>query len=92
MDRDGVPGVVDEELLSRLVVLAKGDVEGPEPRPVPEAELAVLIAVGVVLPVFLPETLEGHMLSGELGADIIEGGHVPPLRGEGDARGEKEVL
>jgi hypothetical protein len=92
VDRDGVPGVIDEELLSRLVVLAKGDVEGPEPRPVSETELAVLIAVGVILPVFLPQTLKGHMLSRELGADIIEGMHIPPLRREGDAGGKKKIL
>ena len=92
MDRDRAAGVVDEELLPRLVVPAKGDVETLRPCLIPEAKLAVLVALGIDLLVFLPEALEGHVLSLELLVEVVEGRHVPLRCVQGDGRGEEEVL
>ena len=52
--RDGLPGVVDEHLLARTVLLAHHHVERPRERPVPLAELAVLQPLGVGRLVLVP--------------------------------------
>jgi hypothetical protein len=54
--------------------------------------MAVLVAFGVLIFVFMPEELEGDMRPRELLTDVIEGGHVPLFNIEGYARREKEVL
>ena len=78
MDRDRVAGEVDEEFFAGLIVLPEGDVEGIGPRPVAQAELAVLVAFGVLIPVLFPEELEGDVLFPELCMKVCIGGHVPP--------------
>src|SRR5664280_1750233 len=54
MDGDCISRIVDEEFFSRLVVLTERDVERFFPVTVSQTELAVLIAIGVLLPVFMP--------------------------------------
>jgi len=92
VDRDGVAGEVDKKLFSCFIVLAQRDIEGLEPCPESQAELAVLVAFRVLLLVFMPKELEGDVLSRELVADVIEGGHVPPFHFKGNARRKKAVL
>jgi hypothetical protein len=89
---DGIAGKIDEELFSCLVALVKGDIEGLKPCSISQAELAVLVSFGILFLVFMPEELEGDMLSREFLPDVLKGRHVPPLHIERDGGGEKEVL
>lgn len=64
-------------------------IEGFYPCPVSQAELAVLVSVGVLLTVFVPEELERHVLSGEFFVYIIEGRHVAPFHRERTVDGKR---
>lgn len=92
MEGDRITGVVDEEFFSCFVILAKRDVEHTSPVPVAQTELAVLVAFGILLLVLMPEKLESDMLSFQFRVDIIEGRHVPLLRGQKNGGREKQVL
>lgn len=92
VNADGVAGKIDEQFFSRLVCLAHGDIESFYPCPVSQAELAVLVTVGVLSAVFVPEELERHVLPQEFLVYIIEGRHVAPLHRERDGGGEEKAL
>jgi hypothetical protein len=68
--RGGLPGIVNEELLSGPVLLAHDEIEFLTPPPVLLTEPAVLIALGVGLLVFLPQEKERDPLSPELPVDL----------------------
>src|SRR5439155_12205556 len=61
MDGDCRPGVVNEELLTGLVVLPQHHIQLLPPPLVEFAEPAVTVAVGVRLPVLLPGQLQRQM-------------------------------
>jgi len=92
MDRDRISCIIDKTFFPRFVVLAAGDLECFQPCTVAETELTVLIALGVVLPVFMPEQLEGNTLSGKLLMDVLEGRHIPSCNRQGNGRGKKQIL
>jgi len=58
--------VIDEELLSRSMLLPKTPIEGREPGPIEITEAAVLIAVGMLRLVLLPEQRQGDALARQL--------------------------
>jgi hypothetical protein len=74
-DGDRLAGVIDEELFSCEVFLPEGDIEFFHPVAIEEAELAVLIPLGVILSVLVPQQLEGDRLPLQLPEKIIHGGH-----------------
>lgn len=59
-DRDGLAAVVDEQPLAGRVSLTQGDGQGLGEGPVMQAKRAVLVALGMSLPVFLPQQFQGH--------------------------------
>ena len=61
LDRDGRPGVVNEELFAGAVLLAENDVELAPPALVEFAETAVAVAVGMSFDVLFPQQLQGHV-------------------------------
>ena len=67
---DRVPGVVDEHLLARTVLLAHHDVDLRGPRPVPRTEPAVLHPLGMNRLVLLPQQCERHPLATQLAVDL----------------------
>ena len=62
-DRHGVPGVIDEQLLTGAVILAHDHVQLALPGPVVLTEPAVLVTLRVLYPVLLPEQKQGHVLA-----------------------------
>ncbi len=68
-DVDRLPGVIDEDLLARLVLLTQHGIELCGPRAIENAEPRVLIPVGIRALVLLPEQLERHALALELAVD-----------------------
>ena len=74
VDGDAQSRKVDEQLLTGLVVLAHGDVEGLTPVAIELTELAVFVPVGVLLSVFDPQQRLGHCLLGELRLHLREVG------------------
>ena len=56
----GLAGVVHKELLTGAMLVPHHHVESRRPGPVVLTEPAVLVAVGVLLLVFLPQQVEGH--------------------------------
>lgn len=65
-DVRGLPSVVDEQLLAGTVVLAHYHIEGLAPLPIARAELGVLVPVGVLRLVLLPQQHERDALALEL--------------------------
>jgi hypothetical protein len=62
---EALSGEVGEELLAGAVLLLHDHIDGTAKRPVEEAELAVLVAVGVLLFVFEPQEQQGHPLAAQ---------------------------
>ena len=58
----GRAAVIDEKLIPGAVFLAHGTIQGLAPLPIEFAELAVLVAGGLTLFVFLPQQHEGEVL------------------------------
>ena len=58
-DLHGLPGIIDEELFSGPIFLAKAGIELFGPLMVEAAELTVLVPLGILLLVFMPEKLKG---------------------------------
>src|SRR5690606_13902251 len=69
-DLDGLPGIVDEELLAGAMLLPHDEIDSAAPVAVAIAEAAVLIAVGMYGLVFLPQQHERHALAAHL---LMEG-------------------
>ena len=84
---DSVAGVVDEEFLAAEVRLAHRDVDRLSESSVVLAELGVLVAVGVLVLVLLPQEGQGDVLAPELGSDT-----TTPIEFEAWARGADEML
>jgi hypothetical protein len=68
--RDGLPGVVDEDLLARLVLLAQHRVARLLPRAEAGDKLRVLVAVRVIGLVLEPQELERHAAPAQLLLDV----------------------
>jgi len=68
--RNAVAGVVDEELLAAVVRLAHRQIELRGEAMVVLAELGVLVAVGVLLLVLLPQERERDVLASQLRGDV----------------------
>ena len=77
-DRDRLPGIVNEQLLARAVLLAHHHVELRRPRPVQLAEPAVLHPLGMRLLVLLPQQRERHPLAAKLAVNAAPVGHRKP--------------
>ena len=70
--RHRLPGVVHKHLLPGLVLLPHAQIQLLFPPAVELTELAVAVAVGMVLPVLLPQKLQGHPFALELKVDLVE--------------------
>src|SRR5579883_3225918 len=70
-DRERQPGPVDEQLLAGPVGLPEHHIEVPLPPAIPLTEAAVLIAVGIRVPVLLPEQAERHAFATKLAVDLL---------------------
>jgi len=64
VNRNGIAGPIDEQLLSSLVLLAQHDVLLAAPALIQLAEAGVAIAVRVGLPVLLPQQLLSYVRMG----------------------------
>ena len=73
-NRDGVSGIVHEELLAGAVFLPQHQIQLAAPARVQITELTVLIALRVHLLVLVPEQHQGHMLVSA--ALLMDGGEV----------------
>lgn len=62
--RHGLPRIIDEQLLARPMLLAQTPIQGLEPDAIPVAEAAVLVAVGMLVLILLPQQGEGDPLAG----------------------------
>jgi len=78
-DGDSLAGVINKELFPGPVFLTEGDIELFDPLAVTVAELAILISLGVVPFVLVPQKLEGDSFSLELLEKVVHGRHVAPL-------------
>jgi hypothetical protein len=58
----GLPSVIDEQLFSGPIFLAKAGIQFFGPLMVKTAELAVLVSFEILLPIFMPEKLKGNAL------------------------------
>ena len=76
-----LPGVVDEQLLADAVLLAHHHIQLALPGPVVVTEPAVLIALRVHQPVFLPEQCQGHARAAQFGMYPRPIGQWPLLAG-----------
>jgi hypothetical protein len=72
--RDGVAGIVDEQLLAGTMGLPHRHRQIGRPAPVKIAETAVAVAVRVAGDVFVPQDLQRHMLALQLPV------HISPVR------------
>jgi hypothetical protein len=63
-ERDGVAGIIDEQLLASPVLLAQHHVQAPMPAPVQLAKAAVAVAVRVRLAVLVPHQLQRQVRVG----------------------------
>ncbi len=91
-DRHGLPGVVDKQLLARLMHLAHGALEALRPRAVLDAKTRVLVGLRVTAGVLLPQQHQGHagafellVNDREIGGELIAGARhrravQPPLQ------------
>ena len=77
VDGQGRAGEVQEQLLTRSVVLAQHHVQPPLPLPGVLDELGVLVALGTALFELHPEQLQGHPLTPQLPVDL---GPAPAAR------------
>ena len=64
VNRNRGPGVIHEHLLAGAVLLPQYQVELFEPSPVQIAEAAVAVALWVILPLLLPNQLQGQVFMG----------------------------
>jgi hypothetical protein len=62
MDGDSGAGVIDKQLLAGPVFLPQDDFLPPQPAAVEIAEPAIAIAIRVLIPVLIPEKLQGDVL------------------------------
>src|SRR5579871_3823817 len=72
MDRYGLPGIIDEELIARAVFLAKHQLLGGKPPAILIAEHAVLPSVRMSVLVLLPQQEPGDAAAAKLGVQIGE--------------------
>ncbi|MNL43957.1 hypothetical protein D3C87_1664960 [compost metagenome] len=91
-DGNGGAAVIDEETLTGLVDLAHGDAQGLGVATVTFAELAVLVAGGVISLVLLPEQSKGHALPLEFLVDLGPVGLRDGTRAGGLEGGEELSL
>jgi hypothetical protein len=70
-DRERESGPVDEHLLAGPVGLPEHDVEVLLPAAIPLKEAAVLIPVGMIASILLPEHAERHALPAELTVNLL---------------------
>ena len=74
-DGHRLAGVVHENLLSGLVLLAQNRIEAVPPLAEEIAEAAVLVAIGVNCLVLEPQELERDRFAAELGVDVLPVGN-----------------
>jgi hypothetical protein len=89
---DGLAGIIDEELFPRPMFLPETDVDFLEPLAIEFTELAVLVSVGVLLLIFVPEELEGDAFPFPLPVDLFHCGHLAFFLGEGVMRREEHIF
>jgi hypothetical protein len=75
-DLDGLTGIIDEELFSGPVFLAKTGIEFPGPLMVEAAELTVLVALRIGFLVLQPKKLKRNTLFLQLLVKILRGRHL----------------
>jgi hypothetical protein len=75
-DFHGLPGVIDEQLFSSPIFLAKAGIQFFGPLMVKTAELAVLVPLEILLLVFMPEKLKRHPFLLQLLMKILQGRHL----------------
>ncbi len=86
------PGIIDEELFPRPMFLPETDVDFLEPLAIEFTELAVLVSVGVLLLIFVPEELEGDAFPFPLPVDLFHCGHLAVFLGEGVMRRKEQIF
>lgn len=91
-DRHRQARVVHEELLPGPVALAKTDIQMARPLVIEQAELAVLVALGMVRLVLQPQKPQGHALAAQLPVDLLHVGKGACLRGNRRLRGEQQPI
>jgi hypothetical protein len=91
-DLQGLPCIVDKELLSGSVFLTEAEIQFLDPLLVVIAEPAVLVAVGIGFLILVPQELKGHALLLELLIKVLHGGHLALFLIHREDRGIKLVL
>jgi hypothetical protein len=91
VDGEGLSGEVDEELLACSVLLAHHEIEVATEVAVVDAELAVAIAIWVLLAVLEPQQHERHPRATKLFVELGPVGHRPSL-GRRRRLGEQQCL
>lgn len=71
-NRNGLAGIIDEELFSGSGALSKANVQFASPLVITPAVLAVLISIGICTLILIPE--EGNSFPSQLPLNIIQGG------------------
>ena len=90
--RDGVAGVVHEQLLAGDMRLAHRCADAAAPVDVQIAEPAIAITIAELSAVFLPQQQQGHASAAKLGVDMVPVGHRPGGRRAGTGGGEQPPL
>jgi len=75
-DLHRLPSIVDEELFSGPIILAKTGIQLLGPLTVETAELAVLVPFRIPLLIFMPEKLKRHPFLLQLLMKILRGRHL----------------
>ena len=91
-DRHRQARVVHEELLPGPVALAKADIQMARPLMIQQAELAVLVALGMVRLVLQPQKPQGHALAAQLPVDLLHVGKGACLRSNRRRRREQQPI
>lgn len=81
-DGNRLPGIVNEQLLTRAVILTHHYVQFALPLPILLAEPTVLIAFCMCLPAFLPQQKQGHTFSFEIQLNLGPVGNPTLLCGQ----------
>jgi hypothetical protein len=87
-----LPGIVNKELFSSPIFLTEIRVKSLGPLVVQVTELAVLVTLGIGLPIFVPKELKGYSFPLQFLVKIFHRGHLAFFLSNARQRRKEKVL